>query len=121
MNLPPAAPVNTPPACRDESAPRNAAQEREDSRIDSSSNVWALFSTVNKFVLLLLPVGLIGLAGLTGCTTLENRRDMYSPQRVEGPYTRMLRERPEKPDAAVAENTQTTTSRSSGSYKNVSE
>lgn len=28
----------------------------------------------------------------TGCTTIENRRDLYSPQRVEGPYTRMLRD-----------------------------
>lgn len=29
---------------------------------------------------------------LTACTTLENRRDMYSPQTVRGPYTRMLHE-----------------------------
>jgi len=29
---------------------------------------------------------------LTSCTTLENRRDMYSPQTVNGPYTRMLRD-----------------------------
>ena len=26
------------------------------------------------------------------CTTLQNRRDMYFPQKVNGPYTRMLRE-----------------------------
>ena len=27
---------------------------------------------------------------LTACTTLENRRDLYFPQKVNGPYTRML-------------------------------
>ncbi|MEO8204684.1 MAG: hypothetical protein ABI615_00790 [Chthoniobacterales bacterium] len=31
------------------------------------------------------------LAGLCSCTTLSNRRDMYSPQTVMGPYTRMVR------------------------------
>ncbi len=41
-----------------------------------------------------IPVG-IGIAFLmalffTGCTTVENRRDLYFPQVVEGPYTRML-------------------------------
>lgn len=30
------------------------------------------------------------LMSLSGCTTIENRRDLYFPQRVEGPYTRML-------------------------------
>lgn len=29
---------------------------------------------------------------LTGCTTLANRRDLYFPQTVEGPYTRMMRD-----------------------------
>jgi hypothetical protein len=38
----------------------------------------------------LLPV--LFAATLTSCTTLENRRDLYSPQRVDGPYTRMLRD-----------------------------
>jgi len=28
---------------------------------------------------------------LTACTTLENRRDLYFPQEVNGPYTRMLK------------------------------
>ncbi|MFA7345250.1 MAG: hypothetical protein WC003_13180 [Terrimicrobiaceae bacterium] len=28
---------------------------------------------------------------LASCTTLENRRDMYNPQKVNGPYTRMLK------------------------------
>jgi hypothetical protein len=29
---------------------------------------------------------------LASCTTLENRRDLYSPQKVNGPYTRMLKD-----------------------------
>ena len=29
---------------------------------------------------------------LASCTTLENRRDMYNPQTVNGPYTRMLKD-----------------------------
>ena len=29
---------------------------------------------------------------LASCTTLENRRDMYNPQVVNGPYTRMLKD-----------------------------
>ena len=29
---------------------------------------------------------------LPGCTTIQNRRDLYSPQPVEGPYTRMLKD-----------------------------
>jgi len=39
-----------------------------------------------------LPVGIAFLMvlSLTGCTTVENRRDLYSPQIVEGPYTRLL-------------------------------
>ena len=28
---------------------------------------------------------------LASCTTLENRRDMYNPQVVNGPYTRMMK------------------------------
>lgn len=40
-------------------------------------------------LLLVLPVAVLS---LTSCTTLENRRDMYSPQQVNGPYTRMARE-----------------------------
>jgi len=30
--------------------------------------------------------------GMASCTTLENRRDLYSPQTVEGPYTRMIQD-----------------------------
>jgi len=33
----------------------------------------------------------LAVLGLAACTTLENRRDMYSPQKVNGPYTRMLK------------------------------
>lgn len=29
---------------------------------------------------------------LTSCTTLQNRRDLFSPQPVDGPYTRMLKD-----------------------------
>jgi hypothetical protein len=29
---------------------------------------------------------------LASCTTLQNRRDLYSPQPVNGPYTRMLKD-----------------------------
>jgi hypothetical protein len=27
---------------------------------------------------------------MAGCTTIENRRDLYFPQRVWGPYTKIL-------------------------------
>jgi hypothetical protein len=39
-----------------------------------------------------LPIGIAFLMAfsITGCTTVENRRDLYSPQIVEGPYTRLL-------------------------------
>lgn len=42
--------------------------------------------------LVLFGVILVGSIFGVGCTTLENRRDLYSPQRVDGPYTRMLRD-----------------------------
>lgn len=29
---------------------------------------------------------------LASCTTLENRRDMFFPQKVNGPYTRMVKD-----------------------------
>lgn len=38
------------------------------------------------------------LALLAGCTTLANRRDLYFPQTVEGPYTRMLSDGIPKPN-----------------------
>lgn len=48
---------------------------------------------------------------LTACTTLENRRDMYSPQVVRGPYTRMLH------DGIPHTTTVVTTQASSSDYK----
>jgi hypothetical protein len=41
---------------------------------------------------------LLTLALLAGCTTLANRRDLYFPQTVEGPYTRMLQDGIPSPD-----------------------
>jgi hypothetical protein len=38
------------------------------------------------------------LAVLTSCTTLENRRDMYTPQKVNGPYTRALKDGSPQPE-----------------------
>ncbi len=29
---------------------------------------------------------------LSSCTTIQNRRDLFFPQPVEGPYTRMLKD-----------------------------
>jgi hypothetical protein len=29
---------------------------------------------------------------LASCTTIQNRRDLFSPQPVDGPYTRMLKD-----------------------------
>lgn len=34
---------------------------------------------------------------LCSCTTLQNRRDLYTEQKVNGPYTRLLKERRWKP------------------------
>lgn len=47
--------------------------------------------------------------GLTACTTvtLENRRDLYFPQTVQGPYTRMKEHGIPKIETTVT--TQTTT------------
>ena len=44
----------------------------------------------------LLPLAFVALC-LCSCTTLQNRRDLYSEQKVDGPYTRLLRERRFKP------------------------
>jgi len=46
-----------------------------------------------------LPAVLLATTFLTSCTTLQNRRDMYSPQRVQGPYTRMLKDGIPKPQS----------------------
>ena len=44
----------------------------------------------------------IAALSLASCTTLENRRDMYSPQKVNGPYTRMAGEWDNSPHPANA-------------------
>jgi len=60
---------------------------------------------------------------LTSCvkTTLENRRDLYSPQVVNGPYTRMINDGipTVKRKTVITRTTTTTTTSSSGSYKDV--
>lgn len=44
-----------------------------------------------------LAATLLLILSLTGCTTLENRRDLYFPQCVWGPYTKMLHKGIPKP------------------------
>jgi len=39
-----------------------------------------------------LIVATLAFSLLTSCTTIQNRRDFYSPQPVNGPYTRMLKD-----------------------------
>lgn len=48
----------------------------------------------------LIPVVLASVF-LAGCTTLENRRDLYFPQCVWGPYTKMLHRGTGKPKQEV--------------------
>jgi hypothetical protein len=45
-----------------------------------------------------LSVLALAVLALSACTTLENRRDMYFPQKVNGPYTRMLKDGIPKPE-----------------------
>lgn len=58
------------------------------------------------------------LMSLSGCTTIQNRRDLYFPQRVEGPYTRML-QRGLKPPSPAQTVQATKSSSPSGNGKNV--
>jgi hypothetical protein len=51
----------------------------------------------------LLPFGFLTMVVFASCTTLENRRDLYSPQKVEGPYTRMLKDGIPKPEPLSGE------------------
>jgi len=44
--------------------------------------------TVKFFV----PLALLGVLALSGCNTIENRRSLYTTERVHGPYTRELEE-----------------------------
>lgn len=66
-----------------------------------------------------------GTALLTSCAarvTLENRRDLYSPQTVWGPYTRMLHDGSYKlvrTRTTTTTTTVTTTTGAQGDYKNV--
>ena len=69
-------------------------------------------------------LGAVGALALTSCvhTTLENRRDLYSPQPVNGPYTRMLRAGfpPKKVRTTTVITTTTVqTPSATGDYKNV--
>lgn len=52
---------------------------------------------------LLLSATLLGSTLFAGCTTLANRRDMYFPQSVDGPYTKMLRKGIPKPATTSGE------------------
>jgi len=60
-------------------------------------------STIDRGVKTILPLALlfVVVAVLSSCTTLENRRDLYSPNKVNGPYTRMLKERLPAPPSAT--------------------
>lgn len=55
------------------------------------------FSLYLESVKVSLFVLALAVAALSACTTLENRRDMYFPQKVNGPYTRMLKDGIPKP------------------------
>ena len=49
---------------------------------------WSYLWAVNPSLVFLALAALL----LASCTTLENRRDMYNPQEVKGPYTRMVKD-----------------------------
>lgn len=55
------------------------------------------FSIYLEAVKVSLFVLALAVVALSACTTLENRRDMYFPQKVNGPYTRMLKDGIPKP------------------------
>lgn len=51
----------------------------------------------------------LSLSACTSMTTLENRRDLYTPQQVNGPYTRLLKDGlPKAPKKTVTTETVTT-------------
>lgn len=62
---------------------------------------------MNRFLLLILTA-----AAFSSCTTIENRRDLYSQEKVEGPYTRMLAKRkwnsPDAPQKSIPPQTPAT-------------
>ncbi len=63
-------------------------------------------------------MGAAGAVLLTSCTTLENRRDMFFPQKVNGPYTRMLHDGIPKPQPVSGVVIQTRTSDYKGTVGN---
>jgi hypothetical protein len=58
---------------------------------------------------------------LTGCTTIQNRRDLYFPQTVQGPYTRMLHHGLSTPSPTPLQPPKGSGAGGSGSGKNVIE
>lgn len=70
-----------------------------------------------------LIVASLVLSLLTSCTTIQNRRDLYSPQTVEGPYSRMLKDgswrkqKPVEPQTAPESQSDGSTSRDSKEVK----
>ena len=58
---------------------------------------------------------------LASCTTIQNRRDLFSPQPVDGPYTRMLKDgswrKQKMADAAVVPDSSANGSTASDSKK----
>jgi hypothetical protein len=56
---------------------------------------------------------------LAGCTTIQNRRDLYFPQTVQGPYTRMIHHRLSVPSPTPAQLPKGSAGGRSGSGKNV--
>ena len=66
-------------------------------------------------------LSLAGALILTSCvrTTLENRRDLYSPQVVNGPYTRMLKDGSYRTVATKTTTVTTVTSGTASDYKDV--
>ncbi len=59
--------------------------------------LWGPIDTVDRFcsdvrVKFFLPLAILGALALSGCNTIENRRSLYSNQKVHGPYTRELEE-----------------------------
>jgi hypothetical protein len=61
-------------------------------------------------------IAIVLLCLLSGCTTIRNRRDLYTPQQVDGPYTRMLRHGLKGPNSPA---TVTAVPQQGGSGKNV--
>lgn len=61
-------------------------------------------------------ISLVLLFLLSGCTTIQNRRDLYFPERTDGPYTRMIRHGLK---GSTSQESAAPSSRHAGSGKNV--